>query len=220
MCANMHRDVLWSDVQRMSHRATASQRTSIEDRCQKLEARLNTFSQKAEEIMGKSGDEETVILPQFTGFQKESQEEPEEESGSENEGSNSLLLEDPDDDDDYEEDNNLQAPENTALCMPSSLTPEDIERLGLQSLADQELKLQEGQANDCLMGLWMALGHKAVLFCTKMRNSSTSVGKTRAWDDVKAVNVKVNKHARGYRCAHNALERLGADDATMRRYEK
>jgi hypothetical protein len=111
-------------------------------------------------------------------------------------------------------------PEKTAICMPSSLMSEDIQRLGLQSLADQEIKLREGQANDCLQALRMALGHKAVLFRTKMRNATTSIRKTRTWDDIKVVTVKVNKHARAYRRARNALERLGADDAMMRRYEK
>jgi hypothetical protein len=213
-----HRDILRSEVRKMSRRATPSQRTLIEERRRKLEARLNTFHQKAEEIMGESGDDEMEILPQFSGFEREDregfEEEFEEESGSEDESRSGLEQEDGDNDDDHE------MPEKTAICMPSSLMSEDIQRLGLQSLADQEIKLREGQANDCLQALRMALGHKAVLFRTKMRNATTSIRKTRTWDDIKVVTVKVNKHARAYRRARNALERLGADDAMMRRYEK
>ena len=106
-----------------------------------------------------------------------------------------------------------------AICMPSSFKTDDIQSLGLRDLAAEELELRKGQANDCLKGLQFALGHKAVLFRTKIRNSKTSVGKTRAWADVKAVTVKVGKHVRAYRRARNALERLGADSATMECYQ-
>ena len=44
--------------------------------------------------------------------------------------------------------------------------------------------------------------------------------KTRAWDDIKVANLKVIKHVRAYRCARRALEHLGADNATLARFQK
>jgi len=53
--------------------------------------------------------------------------------------------------------------------MPSSLQFADIQRLGLVTMASQELELRQGQANDALEGLRLALGHKTLLFRTKVR---------------------------------------------------
>ena len=55
-------------------------------------------------------------------------------------------------------------PECLCLAMPSSLGRERVVHLGLETLAMQELELQKGQANDTLEGLWLALGHKALLW--------------------------------------------------------
>jgi len=45
----------------------------------------------------------------------------------------------------------------------------DMHRLGLATMASQELELRQGQANDALEGLRLALGHKSLLFRTKVR---------------------------------------------------
>jgi len=41
--------------------------------------------------------------------------------------------------------------------------------LGLVTMASQELELRQCQANDALEGLRLALGHKSLLFQTKVR---------------------------------------------------
>jgi len=46
-----------------------------------------------------------------------------------------------------------------SIFMPSSLEHADIQRLGLVTMASQELELRQGQANDALEGLWLALRH-------------------------------------------------------------
>ena len=69
----------------------------------------------------------------------------------------------------YSEDSDADAvlkdmPETKALALPLSLTPGEIEQLGLDNLAGQEAALQQGQINDALEGLRMALGEKSLLF--------------------------------------------------------
>ena len=159
--------------------------------------------------MGENAEEDLDTLPQFTGW------ESDEEGDSGNEDEVSGVWEEEEDDEE-----NSENPETTPICMPSSLKPEDIQRLGLGILAAQELELRKGQAGDCLQGLRMALGHKAVLYRTKVRSAKTSVDKTCTWDDIKVITIKINKHLRAYRRARKALEHLGADDATLMQYQK
>jgi len=61
------------------------------------------------------------------------------------------------------------SPEHMSIFMPSSLQIADMHRLGLATMVSQELELRQGQANDALEGLRLALGHKSLLFRTKVR---------------------------------------------------
>jgi hypothetical protein len=212
-----NRDSLRSEIRRMPKRSTASQRTSIEEKRGKLASRLHSFHQKAEEFMGETGDDDINMLPQVTGYELDDVEESEDEDADSNDEE---MTESDDDGDDDDGDRESETPENTVLCIPSSLTTVDIERLGLQSLAQQELQLRQGQANDSLQALRMALGHKSILYRTKIRKAKSTKGKKQGWDDIKVAALKVNKHVRAYRRARQAMERLGADSATLRRYQK
>jgi hypothetical protein len=194
-------------------RATASEKTAIKDKQRKLESKLHTFYEKARDFLGDLGDENVETLPQFTGFEAADGDDSGIEVGSD------IDSEDSEENGDGGEGEDKH-PENTVICLPSSFEQDDIERLGLHDLAKQEMELRQGQANDSLMGLRMALGHKAIVYRTKVRTAATSHGKTRAWGDIKTITVKVNKHVRAYRRARNAMERLGADDTVLGRYQE
>jgi hypothetical protein len=197
----------------MSKQATVSEKTTIKDRQRKLESRLSTFHEKAVEFLGDLQDEDVDVLPQFTGFDAAD----EDDSGIDDDSDHESADTDEDSNSDQGEDDH---PEDTAVCLPSSFKSADIQRLGLIDIAEQEMKLRQGQANDSLMGLRMALGHKAVLYRTKVRTATTSVGKTRAWGDIKLITSRVNKQVRAYRRARKAMERLGADDSILERYQE
>ena len=123
------RDSLRSDLHKTSKQATALEQTSIEDRRRKLEERLNRFHQKAEEFMGENADEDLDVLPQFTGWENDTEGDEQEFSDAWEE----------------DEEENSENPEMTAICLPSSLKPTDIQRLGLGVLATQELELRKGR---------------------------------------------------------------------------
>ncbi len=97
-----------------------------------------------------------------------------------------------------DEDEVTKDPERMQVIMPSSFNCADITRLGLDNLADQELELRQGQANDALEHLRLALGEKALLWWTKVQPANTNKKCTRAWDDIKAAHRKVEKHVRSY----------------------
>ena len=71
--------------------------------------------------------------------------------------------------------------------------------MGLAALADQESRLREGQANDALHELRVALASKAVIFWTDVRHAGTYNMTTRAWGRVATADVKVQRQAAIYR---------------------
>jgi hypothetical protein len=99
------------------------------------------------------------------------------------------------------------------------LGKEKIGRLGIESLGLQEMELRQGQANDALVALQTKLGHKALLFRTKVRQSMNTKGKTRAFKEIEKSERKIKKEVQLYVQARKALERLGADGAIMERYK-
>jgi len=124
-----------------------------------------------------------------------------------------------DGEDDEDDEAIADNPERLRLAMPSSLGRECIVRLGLETLAMQELELRKGQANDALEDLRLALGHKALLWRTKVRTAKNNKQRTRAWDDIKNARRQVEKNVRHYHRARRALASLGADDKIMSQYK-
>ena len=184
----------------------------IEEKQKKLETRINDFHLRAEEFLGQYENENLDLLPKYTGYESgditDSDNENVYAGWREEEDSNA---------DEFEEES--ETVENILISMPSSWEKEVIERLGLQTLAEQELSLRQGQANDCLQALRMALEHKAVLYRIKIRQSKSTKSKKRAWEDVKGAEIKVYKHVRGYRRPRKAMVRLGADSIILDQYQ-
>src|SRR6266481_883186 len=61
-------------------------------------------------------------------------------------------------------------PQSLSQFLCPSLQHADIQRLGLEPMAKQEMELRQGQANDALEGLRLALGQKALLYRSKVRD--------------------------------------------------
>jgi hypothetical protein len=59
------------------------------------------------------------------------------------------------------------------------------------------------------------LGHKSLLFRSKVWYSKNQKGKTRAWKEVAQSAGRVMKHVASYQHAQWALERLGADEEIL-----
>src|SRR5882762_6055130 len=174
-----------------------SDRTSIEDRQQRLSTRIQSYNSKGSVLMEiETGtDLEVVVAP--VSFDEDT------------------ILDEGEDEDEDDEDEVAEGPERMQVIMPSSFNCTDITRLGLENLAHQELELQQGQANDALEHLHLALGQKALLWHTKVQPANTNKKCTQAWDDIKAARQQVEKHVRSYHRARKALLNLGADEDIM-----
>ena len=78
-------------------------------------------------------------------------------------------------------------PESVPLHLPSVVGMERLADLGMMRLAKLELRLREGQANDALHRIRMAIGLKSVAFRSKVRNANSQQKKTRAWKEIQAL---------------------------------
>lgn len=236
------RDSLRADVRQMKDNATVIERTNIEERRRKLEGRIKAFHKKADILMVGADLDDVVPTVQeeskqlhewddeeeWEGMGKRDDGEREEEvesddeviggeSGSEYSSSNGNIAAGQANED--EEVDSTAYPERLSLCMPSALGKTIIDEYSLGVLALQEIELRMGQANDALADLRVELGHKALLFRTKVRYTKNTKGKTRAWKEVAKSSVEVMKHVRCYERARRALVKLGADNGILHKYQ-
>ena len=61
-------------------------------------------------------------------------------------------------------------PERAPILLPSQFGKDTLNHPAIIPFAKQEIKLREGQANDALDGLWLALSRKSVLFRTDLQH--------------------------------------------------
>ncbi|KAH9914838.1 uncharacterized protein B0H18DRAFT_824213, partial [Fomitopsis serialis] len=99
-------------------------------------------------------------------------------------------------------------PEAVALPLPSTWGMQKLRDLKKTRLGEQELRLREGQANDALHRLRMAIGLKSVVFRTNVRDGDGQHAKTRAWTQIQAIARTATEQARLYSLARNTMKRL------------
>jgi hypothetical protein len=109
--------------------------------------------------------------------------------------------------------------ENILLHLPSYLGRTWCNKNSSEDLAKAELRLREGQLNDSLHNIRIALGHKSYLFRNNVRPARTQRLKTRAWGEVHAVESTVQHHARVYNRARQSMMDLDADASLLDRYK-
>ena len=132
------------------------------------------------------------------------------EGEDQEEGDETKDEEDKDLDDDHGDDEELLFPEKIILPLPSSIGQSRCSELGLSNLAYQEIKLRQGQANECLHELRLALGLKSAIFRKMVRTAHSQRTKTRAWSYVHSADSAVRTHVRQYRRSRWALIQLDA----------
>ena len=109
--------------------------------------------------------------------------------------------------------------EYISLHLPSHLGRSWCNRNAAEDLAKAELRLREGQLNDSLHQIRIALGHKSYLFRNDVRPARTQRLKTRAWAEVHAVESTVQHHARVYNRARQSMVDLDAEVPLLDRYK-
>jgi len=105
------------------------------------------------------------------------------------------------------------------ILLPSTIGRERCINADLAEIVEKERTLRQGQANDALQGVRMALGKKSFLFRTRLRNSTSKGQKLRSWSDIAIVEAGVRHQAKIYRKARRALIALGASEEIMNSYQ-
>ena len=100
--------------------------------------------------------------------------------------------------------------ETMPFNLPSQLGHDWCNRNAAEDLAKAEIHLREGQLNDSLHHIRIALGHKSYLFQNDVRPARTLRLKTRAWAGVHMVESTVQHHTCVYTRARQAMVDLGA----------
>ena len=181
------RDKLRWETQRLTIYSSIGDRTKVQEKRQRLGCWIRSFHTKAFSIIGDC-DIDSLVLNKADVVAGD--EIPDSDVvGSD--GEEGDLPDDPQNwvdktdflDDDNADDSGEVAeyPEKMPLIMPSAMGKDYLRTESQKALASQELQLREGQANDCLEHLRLALGHKALLFQTKVRHASSVKEKTKAW---------------------------------------
>ncbi|TFY76845.1 hypothetical protein EWM64_g7167 [Hericium alpestre] len=109
--------------------------------------------------------------------------------------------------------------ECVAISLPSRLDKEVLGVPQMKTLVEAELELQEGQANDALQSLRLALGYKAYVFRTDVRHANSQRKKTRAWEGVTSIESTIQHQAHVYSRCREAMEDLGAKEDMLERFK-
>ncbi|KAG1804565.1 hypothetical protein EV424DRAFT_1474441 [Suillus variegatus] len=187
---------LQMDVRKLGHQATDTQRLAIGRRWDTLQRDIDRWMAGRAIILGEDlGDNDMQIMqPDLLILQEDAKEDMDAE---------------------------LRAfePEKGVIPLPSNLGLEKCAALGIADIADQELTLRQGQANDALHHIRVHLADKAVIFRKTVRVAKLQALSTRAWAQVHSVDRAVSINASIYSKCRSQLCRLSVDDALLKRYQ-
>ncbi|KAJ7612757.1 hypothetical protein FB45DRAFT_874959 [Roridomyces roridus] len=105
------------------------------------------------------------------------------------------------------------------LFLPSDFTSDDRRKLGLETLGAEELKLQEGEANDALRSLREHIRHSQALRHHKNSRGNAVHGQdknTRAVHKIQDVQTKIQDYVKKYQQARLAMISLGLNTRDSR----
>jgi hypothetical protein len=111
-------------------------------------------------------------------------------------------------------------PEKFKITLPSTMShPKHAISTANDGAVNTEKELRIGECNDALEGIRLALGKKAFLFKTQIREKGPKTGKTRPWDALHATDDTLRHHAQLYRASRAALVTLGASPEVLSKYQ-
>ncbi|KAG1863081.1 hypothetical protein F4604DRAFT_1587244, partial [Suillus subluteus] len=168
-----------SHIRKLPKDASAAQKAVVEEKRQKLAARISQFHEVADAMTeGIEVDAGTEHMDDTrfcaADMEEEAREAEDIEVASEETGEE-------------------VAAEAMGIWMPSSIPYPDALALGLGALQAEELHLRQGQANDCLEKLRQVLGHKAIIYCQHFRSADSTWAGTRSKQEANRCRIKIDK---------------------------
>ena len=196
--------ILTRDRKAVGLHSTERHRLALARRAERLSTEIQLFLSEARTFLGDAiVDADTADnADNMEDGTHDSDGEPDDEEGGSMEGSEIPCI------------------PSSILPLPSSLGQPTCEGYHITHLAEQELLLRTGQANDALHAIRLTLVNKAILFRNDIRHAQGQAANTRAWGKVKAADSSLRKHAAIYRKCRIAMVALGADSDTLGRYKE
>ncbi|KAI6019504.1 hypothetical protein BKA83DRAFT_4057093 [Pisolithus microcarpus] len=114
----------------------------------------------------------------------------------------------------------FKVPTSSCLPLPSVFGVDHCKANKVHRLAEMELELRMGQANDALHGLRLALADKAVIFRGIVRPAKNYSMRTRAWQMILSIDSSVKQYAAIYRRCRVAILALRAGPDILERYQE
>lgn len=200
-------------VRSCGKRPTTAQRLLIGSRQERLQGQIDGWNKRANDYLVIENPNDDLDLPDLlhdnSGFMNDdSDDDTENDSADDRAESSSEALSRP-----SRHSHSLSA-EHQILYFPSAFVPHLFEQQ-----RKSELLLREGQANDALHHLRIALGKKSFLFRTHVRAARSQQRKTRAWSEVSEVDEEVQQQARIYRHCRRMMVKLAAPPEVLDRYQ-
>ncbi|KAK7685247.1 hypothetical protein QCA50_011610 [Cerrena zonata] len=111
--------------------------------------------------------------------------------------------------------------EQQCIPLPSSYGKEHCANI-IRRMAQCELSLREGQANDALHLLCVTIAHSSFIFrsCVRKNSPKTNYAKClRSYGNAHAVQMSIDNAAKVYSSAHKAMVILGTGDALLQQFK-
>lgn len=90
----------------------------------------------------------------------------------------------------------------------------------MKMACEVEIELRIAQANDTLASIRLDIGHKSFIFRKKINVDESKKGKTRAYDQVNAIDRNLAHHLRVYGQARWSLQQLSAPPNILTRFKE
>jgi hypothetical protein len=196
-------------MRKLNKAASIAEQNKIMDRRKRLQSRIDAFQRKTtfllngHDVEEQDWEEHNTMSPDDVGMRDDSQDSSSDEEGTED-----------------EEDCDPILAENASISLPSTIGKEACIRVGWIEMASQEMELRKGQANESLEKIRFALGHKALLYRTRVRKAKGQKAKTRTWGAIRHADMALRECVRSYGRARRALVNLGADNETLAHYQE
>lgn len=153
------RHTLKSDIRALGQSPSPEERTHIQERWESLQTKIDDFHQQALQYIQSDiafvTHSSSNRAPEVIGVDLEESDEE------------AFFL---DAESEWEEEEEVETPaERARLWLPSSFTKSERVQMGLGRVAEVEVELREGQANDALEALRAGLAEKSLRFRTEVK---------------------------------------------------
>ena len=194
-------------IRKLGRKPSAKEKINVEEKRQRLQARIDNFHKHAVEFWGTDLEEDSLVWPERFDLPGPDPTDSEDSSMEDDDVfSSSPWIDD-------------WTSEAQPLLLPSNLGMRVDKPEESTKFAQQEKTLRIGQANDALQAIRLGLSRKSVIFREDLRKAKTKTRKLRSWDQITMVDFNVRHHSRVYDRARTSLVRLGASEEELGRYQ-